>query len=173
MDETLRTLERLAAQGDERALRALERSRIRLGRGWFDEELPPGLRTAAARPLYLWTPPKGYAIELVRVPDQDCWISRRPISGLLYRTFSQASGVSVRRPALVEIQSAVAYANWASTRLPRLVEWRMAHEAGLLEDTTQEWLLTNRGQHAVTPHASPRHPDWPAQAAFRVVKRFW
>jgi hypothetical protein len=167
VDETLRTLQRLASQGDERALRALERARIRLGRGWFDEELPQGLRTAATRPLYLWTPPKGYAIELVRVPDAECWISRRPISGLLYRTFSQTSGVPVRRPAVVEFESARAYAAWSGLTLARIAEWRAAREANVIDDAGQEWLATFAGIGAVIR----RQPVWPDHATFRVVKR--
>lgn len=129
MDHDLRTLERRARLGEAEAIAALERAWLRSGLGWHGERVPARLLVSPVRDLYLWDPGVGYRIELTwlgRTGEVAVWISRRPITTELLRTFCRATRrVKATRPD-VPFLVARDYARWSATSLPRKAELRLA-----------------------------------------------
>lgn len=129
VDDDLRRIERRARLGDADALAALERRWLRSGLGWHGERVPEGLLVSAVRDVYLWDPGVGHRLELTwagRAGEATVWVSRRPITVELLRTFCRATRQPRLDAASVPYADARAYARWSGTHLPRKGELRLA-----------------------------------------------
>ena len=133
MDHDLRTIERRARLGDAAAAAALERAWLRSGLGWHGERVPERMLVGVLRGLYLWWPGAGYRIEMSwigRVRDDSVWVSRRPLTAALLRTFFRATGRVALEGERVPYAVAKAYALWAGASVPRRRELVLAGHEG-------------------------------------------